>query len=251
MTDELTDRWGERVADPFPDGAVPPAFRPRRPQRRGVGRWVLAVLSLVVLAGVLVAAPWDAARRQAYADQWVVWTDPPPAGISQLADQLALTETGRRIFFATRPQVEAARDFEEHCPFEAEVVLGCYDRGRIYVYDVTDERLAGTVESTTAHELLHAVYDRLDATQADRIDTLVAGYVATLPADDETVALVDTYPEAQRADEWHSRLGTSFTPLPAELDSTTRRSSWIAGSSSATTAARRRRSTATPTASRS
>lgn len=218
MTDELTDRWGERVVDPFPDAAAPPTYRPRRPQRRGAGRWVLAVLGVLALAGVLVAAPWDAARRQAYADQWVVWTDPPSTEISQLADELALTESGRRIFFATRPQVEAARDFEAHCPFEAEVVLGCYDRGRIYVYDVTDERLAGTVESTTAHELLHAVYDRLDAAQAARIDTLVAGYVATLPADDETVALVDTYPKSQRADEWHSRLGTSFAGLPAELE---------------------------------
>ena len=218
MTEELTDRWGERVVDPFPDAGAPPPYRPRRPQRRGAGRWVVAIVSLLVLAGVLVAAPWDAGRRQTYADQWVVWTDPPSAEITQLADELALTETGRRIFFATRPQVEAARDFEEHCPFEAEVVLGCYDRGRIYVYDVTDARLAGTVEATTAHELLHAVYARLDEAQTARIDTLVAGYVATLPADDETVALVGTYPESQRADEWHSRLGTSFGALPAELE---------------------------------
>lgn len=204
MTDELLD-------GPASD------YRPHR-RRRPIGRWILAAVGVLALAGVLVAAPWDAGRRQAYADQWVVWTDPPNAQIEELADQLELTETGRRIFFATRPQIEAARDFETHCPVEAEVVLGCYDRGRIYVYEVTDERLAGTVESTTAHELLHALYARMEPAQEIRIDALVADYVAGLPDDDETRAIVETYPDAQHADEWHSRLATSFESLPAALE---------------------------------
>jgi len=204
MTDDLI---GRPAAD----------YRPRR-ERRPVGRWILAVLAVLALAGVIVAAPWDEGRRQAYADQWVVWTDPPTAQIESLADDLALTEAGRRIFFATRPQIETARDFEAHCPVEADVVLGCYYRGRIFVYDVTDERLAGTVESTSAHELLHAYYDRLDAAEATRIDALVADYVSTIPADDATLAIVESYPASQRADEWHSRLGTTFPSLPAALE---------------------------------
>lgn len=197
----------------------PPAggYRPRR-RRRPVGRWILAALGVLLLAGVIAAAPWDAGRRQAYADQWVVWTDPPSAQIEELADDLALTETGRRIFFATRPQIETARDFEAHCPVEAEVVLGCYYRGRIFVYDVTDERLAGTVESTTAHELLHALYGRMDPAEEIRIDALVADYVSTLPEDDSVLAIVKTYPAGQQADEWHSRLGTSYATLPEALE---------------------------------
>lgn len=200
-------------------GLLPPpaGYRPRRPQRR-TGRWVLAVIGVIALAGVLITAPWDSNRRQAYADQWVVWTDPPTAEVEQLAGDLALTETGRRIFFATRPQVEAARDFEAHCPVEADVVLGCYHRGRIYVYDVTDERLSGTVESTAAHELLHALYARLDSAERTRIDALVADFVKALPADDATLAIVETYPADQHADEWHSRLATSFDSLPAALE---------------------------------
>jgi len=193
-------------------------YRPRPPRRRSAGSWALAVLGVVALVGVLVAAPWDAERRQAYADQWVVWTDPPSAQVETLADELSLTETGRRIFFATRPQVEQARDFEAHCTVEAEVVLGCYYRGRIFVYDVTDERLAGTVQATAAHELLHAVYERMGAADQTRIDALIADYVATLPDDDETRAIIDTYPADQHDDEWHSRLATSYETLPAAIE---------------------------------
>ena len=207
------------LVDPFPVGGddTPPPLRPRR-RRRPWLRWVGFGLIAVLLTGALVAAPWDANRRQAYADQWVVWTDPPAERIEQLARDLGLTETGRRIFFASRPQLDQADDFQQHCPLEGDVVLGCYGGTRIYVYEVTDDRLAGTIETTAAHELLHAAYDRLTPDDAARIDALVADYVATLPADDGDVRIVAGYPEAQRADEWHSRLGTGHAALPAALE---------------------------------
>ncbi|TPX04418.1 hypothetical protein FJ656_11995, partial [Schumannella luteola] len=82
MTDELTDRFRQPASDPFPEEfgssqPVPP-IRPRR-RRRHVGRWVGGALVALLVAGFVAAAPWDAGRRQAYADQWIVWTDPPSA----------------------------------------------------------------------------------------------------------------------------------------------------------------------------
>ncbi|MBN9141721.1 MAG: hypothetical protein J0H23_12930 [Micrococcales bacterium] len=220
MTEELTDSRYPRAADPFPprDGGpdAPPLVRPRR-RRRRVGRWLGLGLVVALVAAVVVAAPWDPQRRQAYADQWVVWTEPPSSRIEELAAELTLTETGRRIFFASRPRIDTASDFQAHCPLEGGVVLGCYGGGRIYVYDVTDERLAGTVEATAAHELLHAVYERMSAADRERIDALVAQLVAQLPDDDPNVATVAGYAESQRADEWHSRIGTGYTDLPREL----------------------------------
>jgi hypothetical protein len=201
----------------FPAADAPIPTRPRRNRVRW-SRWLGLGVATVAIATVLVAAPWDAERRQAYADQWVVWTEPPPTRIEQLAGDLDLSESGRRIFFASRPQLDAATDFQQHCPLEGDVVLGCYGGKRIYVYEVTDERLAGTIEATAAHELLHAYYDRLGPERAARIDRLVAAYVATLPADDENRRTVEGYPEAQRADEWHSRVGISYTSLTAELE---------------------------------
>src|SRR5690606_37805998 len=144
--------------------------------------------------------------------------DPPSTRIEQIADELQLSETGRRIFFASRPQIDAANDFQQHCPIEGDVVLGCYGGQRLYVYEVTDDRLAGTIEATAAHELLHAFYDRLSPERAARIDQLVAAYVEALPADDENRRVVEGYPEAQRADEWHSRIGIGYEQLPAALE---------------------------------
>lgn len=219
VTEELIGHRQQPVVAPFPvNGADdPPPTRPRR-ERTPWSRWISSVLLLAVIAAVLAAAPWDAQRRQAYADQWVVWTEPAPQRIEQLAQALDLTETGRRIFFASRPQIDGADAFQQHCPLEGDIVLGCYGAQRIYVYEVTDERLAGTVEATAAHELLHAYYDRLSTDEAARIDALVAAYVAALPEDDANVPIVARYPSAQQADEWHSRLGIGYAELPAALE---------------------------------
>lgn len=221
MADEFAD-LRPAATDPFPrpdegPGAEVPLLRPRR-RRRRVGRWIACVLVAALAVGALVAQPWDAQRRQAWADQWVVWTEPQPERIEQLAERLTLTETGRRIFFASRPRIDAASDFQEHCPLEAGVVLGCYGSGTIYIYDVTDERLAGTVEATAAHELLHAVYERMSRDERSRIDALVAEFVAGLDEDDPNIATVAGYAERQHADEWHSRVGTGYEGLPAELE---------------------------------
>lgn len=219
MPHELTGSPPQPAVDSFPLTGIddPPPTRPRRDRTRW-SRWFSLGLLLAVIATVLVAAPWDAERRQAYADQWIVWTEPPPQRIDALAEKLELTEVGRRIFFASRPQLDGADDFQRHCPLEGDIVLGCYGGQRIYVYEVTDERLSGTIEATAAHELLHAYYDRLGPDETARIDELVADYVATLPDDDENARIVDGYPAGQRADEWHSRLGTSYAELPAALE---------------------------------
>ncbi|MBN9606634.1 MAG: hypothetical protein J0G30_08490 [Actinomycetales bacterium] len=178
------------------------------------------VASLAVLAvALVVVAPWDAQRRQAIADQITVWTHPPTADIETIADEVTLTPDARRIFFATRPSIEPADSFNGHCEVEGQTVLGCYTSDdRIYVYQVTDERLAGTVEVTAAHEFLHAAYERLSAGERDRVDALVAAAVDAIPPDDPVRAVMATYPASQLADEWHSRLGTEFADLGPELE---------------------------------
>ena len=188
--------------------------RQQRRRRRSAVFGVLAVILAVALA-VLLADPQ---RRTAYADQWVVWTQPPSAEVQGLADATHMTETGRRIFFATTPEIDASAEFNQHCQVEAEIVLGCYEDGAIFVFRVTDARLTGTTEVTAAHEMLHAAYQRMDAAERRRIDGLVAAFVATLPADDPTVKLMATYPADQHADEWHSRLGTEYADLGPGLE---------------------------------
>jgi len=198
--------------DPRPRGRV------RTPGARR-GPLITTIASLVVIAVALVViAPWDAQRRQAIADQITVWTNPPSAEVEAIAESVALTEDARRIFFATQPRIEGADSFNEHCEVEGQTVLGCYVDDRIFVYQVTDERLHGTVEVTAAHELLHAAYERLGRDDRARIDALVAQAVETIPADDPVRAIMATYAASQQADEWHSRLGTEFSELSPELE---------------------------------
>lgn len=200
----------------FPASGYESELRPRR-RRAAPGRWIGIGVTVALVAGLVALAPWDPTRMRAYADQWVVWTEPPPAAIEDLAERLALTEDGRRIFFASRPSIESSDDFLAHCPAEGKVLLGCYD-GQIYVYAVTEERLAGTVEVTAAHELLHAVYDRLGEDERERVDALVASVVAALPETDADVQVVSGYPARQQAGEWYARVGSTRRDVPSALE---------------------------------
>lgn len=198
--------------------AAPPLRRPRDRRRRR-SPWIAIVASVAVIAAAaVVTAPWDPQRRQAIEDQFVVWTNPPPAEIEAIAEATALTEEGRRILFASLPEIEDAESFNEHCGVEDATVLGCYAAERIYVFAVSDERLGGTVEVTAAHEMLHAAYERLSLAERREVDELVAAFVESLPDDDPVRAVVDTYAVRQHADEWHSRLGTEFADLGPELE---------------------------------
>ena len=54
-------------------------------------------------------------------------------------------------------------------------MLGCYILNKgIYVYDITDDRLAGVRQVTTAHEMLHAAYDRLSVKERAQVDAMTA-----------------------------------------------------------------------------
>ncbi len=194
----------------------PETGRHRQPRRRP---WVSLLASLTVIAvAAIVIAPWDAQRRQVIADQITVWTNPPSAEIEAIADATLLTEDARRVFFASLPVIEEAETFNEHCSIEGATVLGCYAAERIYVFNVTDDRLAGTVEVTAVHELMHALYDRLSSSERERVDALVAAAVAEIPDDDPVRDVLATYPESQQADEWHARLATEFSDIGTELE---------------------------------
>jgi hypothetical protein len=179
---------------------------------------VLGVVSVLVLVGVLlVLSPWDRARGQWLQDQFVVLTQPSPADIVAIADATGMSDDGRLIFLASTPEVEQADSFNDDCRVESEGTLGCFDGADIYIYEVTDPRLQGTIEVTAAHEMLHAAYQRLSDEERRDVDAWVAEAVAALPQDDPVFLDMQAYPREQWPDEWHSRIGTEFTDLPAEL----------------------------------
>jgi cell division protein FtsB len=192
-----------------------------RPTRIRIRPWPfllggMAITVLVVL-GVL-ASSWNPGRIQGFHDAYVAWAEPIPDDVAAIARTTGMSRTGELIYRASTPAIEDDTAFNQHCAIEGGAVLGCYAEGNVYVYAVTDSRLAGTVEVTAAHEMLHAAYERLSPDEQTRIDGLVEEAIATIPEGDPVYADLALYPAEQLDDEWHSRLGTEFADLPPALE---------------------------------
>lgn len=182
---------------------------------------------IVGIAAILVfglAALWVFNHRQNLIDDIVVWQYKPTSGISQLAARTDMSDEGKHIFYASQPVVENAADFNRDCSKDTEkssVILGCYTGVRIYVYNVTDTRLDGIKETTAAHEMLHAAYQRLSSSQRQYVDKLVEAEYTKLEnnADfSERMALYARTEPGERDNELHSIIGTEVGTISPQLE---------------------------------
>jgi hypothetical protein len=191
------------------------------PARRRVRLWpfLLGGMAVAVITTLAVlASTWTLPRIQHFQDAYVAWSEPIPDDVAAIAAVTGMSEEGELIYRASTPEIEDDDDFNQHCAIEGGAVLGCYYEGNVYVYAVTDERLAGTVEVTAAHEMLHAAYERLSPDERERVDALVDEAIAAIPDDDPIFEDLELYAPAQHADEWHSRIGTEFADLSPDLE---------------------------------
>lgn len=196
---------------------------PRR--RLGPGR-IAAIVAAVLVNLVLVAAIVAiVVNPQRLVDQFAVWRYTPTATIAGYADRATMTDEGRFLFYASRPEIVADKAFDRVCSAEADQigVLGCYlnaDR-TILLYDVTDPRLDGIEEVVASHELLHAAWDRLGAPDRKRIGDLLEAEAAKLTGDADFTKRMEFYAEAQpgqRLNELNSIIGTEVRDLAPELE---------------------------------
>lgn len=173
---------------------------------------------VAVLAGVIAAA----AYYQEISDWWFLRSYEPPAPITQLAEDAAMSDKGRDYFYVADPKINEKKTFNKNCPSTEEAsVLGCYTNQRIYIMRVEREKLDGVMEVTAAHEMLHAAYDRLDSDTRSRITALLEEEVDRIQ-DQDIIKLIERYekndgPEARR-NELHSILPTQVSELSPELE---------------------------------
>ena len=172
---------------------------------------VIAILPLVAFS-----------QRQAIFDWWRLRDYTPSAEIARLADNTKLTEEGRHLFYVYHASLQNAEEFNQSCQFsEQSIVLGCYVAGTgIYIYNVTDERLAGIQEVTAAHEVLHAAYDRLSSDERAKIDALTQ-QVLEKSTSQRIKDSVEAYRQRDPSivpNELHSIVGTEIRDLPEELE---------------------------------
>lgn len=175
-----------------------------------------AIVSVVVAIVLLV-------NRQYFVDQMTVWQYTPSSEIASFAERTSMSDTGKFYFYASQPSLEAAASFNEKCDRKEEstAILGCYNGQFIYIYDVDDAKLDGIREVTAAHEMLHAVYVRMNDTDKSRVNALIEEEYAKLKTNadfSERMAFYARTEPGERDNELHSIIATEVADISPALE---------------------------------
>lgn len=183
---------------------------------------LVRLLLLIVIVSLPLVVYW---QRQAILDWWRLRAYNPPQAIRVLAADTQMTDKAKHIFYVNHPQlVDKAGDFRQQCTIsEQTIVLGCYHpyQQGIYVYSVKDPRLSGITQVTSAHEMLHAAYDRLSAKEKEYINSQLEDYYQKILSDARIKAEINSYKQSEPKElvnEMHSIFATEIASLPQSLE---------------------------------
>ncbi len=178
-------------------------------------------LQYLVLVATLLGGWWILNNQYVISDWFALRSYSAPDYVVGYADDTAMSQYGRKIFYVAKPELDQKETFNTNCPIpDRSLVLGCYSNGIIYVFDVQDERLAGVEEVTAAHEMLHAAYSRLGGSDKRNLDALLDEQLAVI-TDTRVLELVQQYREDDPDtlyNEMHSIFGTELRELLPELE---------------------------------
>jgi len=182
-----------------------------------------AIVSFIVCTILITGSFFILFFRQRILDQITVWQFRPAQGISILTDRLGLNNNGKLIFYASQPELDSSNHFNEVCNRieYTTSILGCYSNFRIYIYNVTDVKLDGIREVTAAHEMLHAVFQRMSDAEKTKLGVLLEAEYKKLENDKNFVDLIDFYAQTEpgeRINELHSVIGTSVASIDPVLE---------------------------------
>jgi len=180
------------------------------------------IVALIFSAAILGFASWLFVNQRFVADQLSVWAYSAPENIQKIEERVDFTGKGRFYFYVTHPEVASADTFNQDCPRQEtnSPILGCYVAGRIFIFDIKNEQLDGIKEVTAAHEMLHAVWERMSADEQARIGGLLRSEYAKL-TNGKLKDRMDYYARTepgQFENELHSIIGTEFTNISPELE---------------------------------
>ena len=182
--------------------------------------WVLALTIFFIAISYVVIIKWVAIE-----DWWKLRGYNPPTSVVTLANQDTMTSYTRHLFYLNKPQLlSTVSSFRVDCPENSDtIVLGCYHSGQngIFIYNVADPTLAGISQVTAAHEVLHAVYERLSVTQRSTLDSELENYFTHDLTNTEVKAEVAIYQKTEPNsvyDEMSCTFGTEIASLPTDLN---------------------------------
>ncbi len=181
---------------------------------------IISLLLVVGLACLLYL------NYQNILDWWRLRGYIEPAIVSQLSSQDTMTAYANRIFKVNHPSLETKATFNKNCPNnggEKTIVLGCYhsNQGGIFVQNIVDPRLNGVMQVTSAHEMLHAAYDRLSGNERTKVDAMLLDFYNHDLHDQRLLSTIASYKKTEPSsvvNEMHSVFGTEVANLPDPLE---------------------------------
>ncbi|MBQ9485035.1 hypothetical protein IJU85_02955 [Candidatus Saccharibacteria bacterium] len=175
----------------------------------------------IIISFIVIAASVTVFLNRVYIkDFFSAMSYEEPERIKAIEESLNLTDRASLMLRASHPSLESEQKFNQNCDSHSQDVstLGCYANNYIYVYDINHEALDGIVESTMAHELLHAAWQRLDGAEKETIKKLLKDVYENSEYREELLSDLKNYPSEDLVEELHSRIGTEFKKLPDELE---------------------------------
>lgn len=181
-------------------------------------RYFTIILSVVILS----ASVYGVTHTRQILDYVALYNYSPPAEVVKLADETTMNDTTRRVFYVNRPELQDKTEFKNSCVRQEEtIVLGCYvENTGIFLLKVDDPRLDGIIEVTSAHEVLHAMYDRLSDSERQEVDAMTAAFFDSM-SNERIRANIENYRKKDPSvvpNELHSILGTEVKDLSPELE---------------------------------
>lgn len=176
----------------------------------------------VVVTLLIISLPLTAyVKRWDIYDSWRLKDYSAPAAVVTLADETAMNDKMRRLFYVNHPSLDTKDAFRANCTKgEQTIVLGCFvPFNGIFLQEIADERLKGVMQVTAAHEALHAAYQRLSPGDKKQVDTLLM--TAFEKIDNERIKqTIEDYRKdgADINNELHSIIGTEVRTLTPELE---------------------------------
>lgn len=178
---------------------------------------ICVMLSLAFIAWLICG--------QAIRDYFVGLNYTPSPEMASTIEKINLTWRGNLVVQAVQPTFASADDFNANCLDGNEegniTTLGCFlpSDDRIYIYDIHSDELEGIKESVLAHELLHAIYNRLNGIERSNLNAELNNYYQAHQADFGDY--MSSYSEDQYYTELHSLIGqrVHYQDLSASLRS--------------------------------
>ena len=184
--------------------------------------YLKVIITVVASLLIFAFAGWLYLNQQYTKDQLSVWAYQVPPNVQVVESRIELTDKGSFYFRTSQPVLANSDTFNQDCPRQevGNPILGCYAEGRIYIYNVQNDQLDGIKEVTAAHEMLHAVWERMSPSEQKRVGALLRSEYAKL-VESDLKDRMDYYARTEPGElenELHSIIGTEVKDISPELE---------------------------------